>query len=261
MNRTDIPIRFDLHDRTAVLTLRRPEHSNALSLELLGLFTRFLDEIRENARCHILLLKAEGKNFCGGLDLKEAARSHENARTMPFLVVEILAKLRRLPQMVVTVAHGAARAGGGGLVAASDYVVASEDFNIAFPEVRRGLQPVLLFPLLRRRLSSSALGELLLSGQAVDASRAHQLGLVHKVVETGQENAAAEYLVSEFFRADPASVRAAKEMIVRQENAWAKCSLEEELEEGLERHLASWFSPAGREGVAAFLEKREPRWE
>lgn len=240
------------------LTLNRPECSNALSLELLEQFSRHLDNIKTDSCCRTVFLKAKGKNFCGGLDLREAASSDGKARLMPKLVVEILAKLRQLPQIVVTIAQGAARAGGGALVAASDLVIATKDFNIAFPEVQRGLEPILLFPLLRRKLSASALSELLLTGESINADRALQLGLVHQIADDGWErDLAGEYFYS-LLNADWNAVRTAKELILVQETMAAGCSLEKEFAQSLESHLASWFSPSGREGVAAFLEKREP---
>ncbi len=254
-------ILYSRHAEIITLTLNRPERSNALSHDLLKRFSLFLDDIRAESRCSLLLLKAEGKNFCGGLDLKEAALSPENARMMPALVVEILAKLRQLPQIVVSVVHGAARAGGGGLVVASDYVLAAENFTIAFPEVQRGLKPALLFPLLRRKLSSSALSELLLSGGVIEANRARQLGLVHRIIVNGRKNHAADDYIRELFAANLDSVRFAKELILQNETERAGCPLEEEFNTSLERHLESWFSPDGREGVSAFLEKREPQWD
>lgn len=252
-----MPIRFDtISPEIARLTLARPERSNAFSLELLRQFSRRLDEIRTDERVRVLLIQAEGKNFCGGLDLAEASRSGEKARQMPTLVVEVLAKLRRLPQVVLAAAQGAARAGGGALVAVSDLVVAAENFNIAFPEVRRGLEPILLFPLLRRKLSVSALSELLLTGEALSSHRARQLGLVHRIVPDGEEKNAAEEWATKILEGDAAALRTAKELILVQESASAGCSLEEEFRQSLENHLASWHSPSGREGVAAFLEKR-----
>lgn len=242
------------------LTLCRAERSNAFSLELLQHFTDRLDDVRKDSDCRVLVLEAEGRNFCGGLDLAEAALSDENARKMPELVVGILAKLRQLPQVVIAAVHGAARAGGGALVAAADLVVASEDFNIAFPEIKRGLEPVLLFPLLRRRLSGSALSELLLTAEAVDVHRARQLGLVHRIVPAGTENEAAERLAEEIRQSDAASLRTAKELNLVQETVSAGCSLEDEFAQSLENHVRSWNSPAAREGVAAFLEKRRPNF-
>ena len=256
------PIRFfQVSDESVVLTLNRPERSNALSLELLERFSEHIDEIKANSKLRVVFLKAEGKNFCGGLDLKEAAESEAKARRMPALVVEILSKLRKLPQIVVTVAQGAARAGGGALIAASDLVIVTKNFDIAFPEVRRGLEPILLFPLLRRKLSSSALSELLLTGNSVNAERAKQLGLVHKIVDDGREKDITHEFFHSILNADMNAVRTSKELILVHEISTAGCSLEEEFARSLENHLVSWFSPSGREGVAAFLEKRNPKFE
>lgn len=240
--------------------MNRPERSNAFSLALLRELWHRLDDIGGDSEVRILILQAEGKNFCGGLDLAEAAESDEKARIMPKLVVEILAKIRKTPQIVVAAVQGAARAGGGALVAACDLVVASENFNIAFPEVHRGLEPVLLFPLLRRKLSVSALNELLLTAQPIDAVRARQLGLVHHVVDDGRQRDAALELAEKILDADADSLRTAKELIYVHETQLGGCSLEDEFARSYENHVTSWFSASGQEGVAAFLEKRKPNF-
>ncbi len=242
----------------ARLVLNRPKRSNAFSPELLEALSVVLDDLKARPDVRIVLLTAEGKNFCGGLDLALAAESDEKARSMSAAVVRCLTALRHLPQTVITVAQGAARAGGGALIAASDLVVAEESFHIAFPEIHRGLDPILLFPLLRRRLAPSALSELLLTGQAIDAHRAEKIGLVHRIVPAGQGLERAESLADEISRSAPGPLRTAKELILAQETTAAGCPLEVEFTQTLESHLASWQSNSAREGVAAFLEKRPP---
>lgn len=255
-------IRFEkVSEKIVRLTLNRPERSNAFSLELLTQFSDALDEIRADSSCRILVLTAEGKNCCGGLDLSEAAQSDEKARKMPALVVDILAKLHRLPQTVIAAVRGAARAGGAALAVATDLVVASDDFNVAFPEIHRGLEPILLFPLLRRKLSGSALSELLLTGQPIDAYRAWQLGIVHRIVQPGHELEVALKLAEDICKADSGALRTAKELILVNENSLAGCSLEEEFAQSLENHVTSWFSASGQEGIRAFLEKRNPNFK
>lgn len=255
-------IRFEKHSTEIVqLVLNRPDRSNAFSLKLLEQFSKHLDEIRADSQCRVLILTAEGKNFCGGLDLSEAVQSDEKARKMPGLVVEILIKLRRLSLPVIAAVHGAARAGGAALILASDFVVAADDFNLAFPEIHRGLEPILLFPLLRRKLSSSALSELLLTGQPIDSHRAFQLGLVHRIVEADRKLETARKLACEICQAVPDAIRTAKELIFVNENASAGCSLEDEFAQSLESHISSLFSASGQEGVRAFLEKRQANFK
>ncbi len=242
----------------ARITLNRPERSNALSPELLEALSEALARLKARLDIRIVLLAAEGKNFCGGLDLTLASESDEKAKAMSMAVVQCLTALRNLPQMVIAVVQGAARAGGGALMVASDIVVAEETCNIAFPEIHRGLDPILLFPLLRRRLSSSALSELILTGQVVDVHRAKELGLVHRVVSAGQGLTQAENLAAGICRSASGPLRTAKELILAQETTAAGYTLEQEFAQTVESHLISWQSAAAREGVAAFLEKRLP---
>jgi len=237
--------------------LNRTERSNAFSLELLRQFVDELDSLIVNRTVRVLILAAAGKNFCGGLDFYEATRS--DAHLMPSLVVEILAKFRRLPQIVVAAACGAARGGGAALLAAADFVVAADNLSLGFPEVRRGLEPLLLFPLLRRRLNGAGLREMLIPGLPINAERAAQFALVHRIVPLGEEDRQAETLAEEILRGETAAVRTTKEAILAHETELYG-PLEEEFALALESHLVSWQSPAAREGVAAFLEKREPAY-
>ena len=256
---TTVLLRESVSPSVVRLTLNRPERSNAFSLELLRQFVEELDSFAVPSTVRGVILTAAGKNFCGGLDFHEAIRS-DDVRLMSLLVVEILAKLRRLPQIVVAVAHGAARGGGAALLLAADFVVAADDLTIGFPEVRRGLEPLLLFPLLRRRCDGGALREMLIPGLPINAEKAERFGLVHRIVPLDEEKRQTETLVEEILRGETVAVRTAKEAIIAHETELYG-PLEEEFALALESHLVSWQSPAAREGVAAFLEKREPAFE
>ena len=240
------------------LTLNRPERCNAFSTELLRALNEELDFLASDGAVRTLVLSAVGENFCGGLDFYEAVQSDGDVRLMSSLVVEILAKLRRLPQVVIVAAHGAARGGGAALLVAADFVVAADDLTIGFPEVRRGLEPLLLFPLLRRKIGGSALRELLLTGQPIDAAESLRIGLVQRIVPRDEANRQAELLTEEILQGDAAAVRTAKEVILAHETALYG-PLEEEFALALEPHLISWQSDAARKGVATFMEKHEHR--
>ena len=238
------------------LTLNRPERCNAFSTELLRALNEELDFLVGDDVVRVLILSAVGKNFCGGLDFYEAVHSDDAVRLMSSLVVGILAKLRRLPQVVIVAAHGAARGGGAALLVAADFVVAADDLTIGFPEVRRGLEPLLLFPLLRRKIGASTLRELLLTGQPIDAAESLRIGLVQRIVPRDEANRQAELLAEEILQGDADAVRTAKEVILAHETALYG-PLEEEFALALESHLISWQSEPAQKGIVAFLEKRE----
>ncbi len=242
----------------AKIVLNRPERSNAFSLELLKALAALLEKIRETPTIRVVLLTGNGSHFCGGLDLFEAKNAHDQSRELITFIAECLTRFRQLPQMTITAVHGAARGGGGGLVVASDFVIADNTFHLAFPEIHRGLDPILLFPLLRRRLSTSAISELILTGMPINVFRARELGLVQRITETGKAFEAAEEFSHKIIASAASPLRTAKELILAQETAAAGCSLEQEFSQSLENHLTSWQTPEAQEGVNAFLEKRSP---
>ena len=261
----------------ATLTLNRPERCNAFSSELLGQFIDALNAFSRDKNLRVVILRGSGKNFCTGLDLAEAAeftsaelieKSETNDHTwdkelpfqMAFSVSFILTKLCQIPQIIICAPHGYACGGGGGLVAASDLVVAADDFKIMFPELKRGLKPTLLFPLLRRRLSNSALRRLVLTGLPIDAQQAKEFGLVHHVVRPDSLDEMALLLAKEICAGEPETTRFAKQMLQFPEKD-GDLLFQKEMSDAAKQHVKSWYSEAAQEGIRAFLEKRSANWE
>lgn len=173
----------------------------------------------------------------------------------PRLVLELLRQIRLTPKPVVAAVRGAACGGGAGLVSACDFVVADSTFRAVFTETKRGLSPSLLFPFLRRKLPLAALQEFVLTAAPFAASRAVEVGLVQTLVEPDAFDATVAAAVARFLENEPRSLATAKSLF----NA-ALLPTEAELRAGWLEHCRSWASDAGREGIAAFLEKRPPRW-
>ena len=243
-----------------VITLNRPESRNALSSKMLDDFVQILDEIRADSATKVLLIEGSGPGFCSGIDLKEAATSFETAEIMFGRIVDILVRLHALKQTVITSAHGIAFGGGSAIIAVSDIVVAATDLKIATPEVKRGFDPVLLFPLFRRKISDAALRELILVGEPIYASRAKEIGLVQYVVEEQTRQDFAMAIAEKITQNESVAMGNAKLMLNANENMSYQILLEEELQLSLRSHLKSWKTKAAQEGVAAFLEKRKPIW-
>lgn len=173
----------------------------------------------------------------------------------PRLVLELLRQIRLTPKPVVAAVRGAACGGGAGLVSACDFVVADSTFRAVFTETKRGLSPSLLFPFLRRKLPLAALQEFVLTAAPFAASRAVEVGLVQTLVDPDAFDATVAAAVARFLENEPRSLATAKSLF----NA-ALLPTEAELRAGWLEHCRSWTSDAGREGIAAFLEKRPPRW-
>ncbi len=173
----------------------------------------------------------------------------------PRLVLELLRQIRLTPKPIVAAVRGAACGGGAGLVSACDFVVADSTFRAVFTETKRGLSPSLLFPFLRRKLPLAALQEFVLTAAPFDASRAAAVGLVQTLVSPDDFDATVDAAVARFLENEPRSLATAKRLF----NA-ALLPTAAEIRAGWLEHCRAWASDAGREGIAAFLEKRSPRW-
>lgn len=241
----------------SVLSLNRPDRCNSFSMPLLESLSEILRELETNRENRVLIITGTGNSFCGGLDLAEASRNAENAKLMTVYVLDILFRIRSSHAVTIAAANGSAYGGGAGIVAACDLVIAGENLKLAFPEVRRGLKPSLLFPLLKRKLSRAAVAELALLGEAIDANRARDLGLVQGVSKPEETLKNAIELAERICLGERKAVEAAKRMIFE---AYDTMTLIDEMLDAIERHHDSWTSPEAMEGISAFLEKRQPNW-
>jgi methylglutaconyl-CoA hydratase len=169
----------------------------------------------------------------------------------------MLLTLDRLPQAVVGRIHGAAIAGGGGLVAVCDVAIAAEGTQFGFSEVRLGIVPAIISPFVVAKIGFSAARELFVTGVRFDALRAHELGLVHRVVAPAAlDTAVAEY-VAELLTAAPGAVAAAKHLLRELQGRSTETAIEVTSAVIAERRLSS----EGRAGIQAFLSKTTPPWK
>src|SRR5205085_3598930 len=175
-----------------VVTLNRPERCNALSIQLLTELIASIKLASDEIRERILILSGAGAAFCTGLDLKEA-QNQTKAHATADLVAHVHRALNEARPVTIAAVHGAAVAGGAGIMSACDYVVAAEGTKIGYPEARRGLVAGLVLTFLRRQLRERDLRELLFTSELIDAKRALEIGLVNRVVPPNAlENTAQE---------------------------------------------------------------------
>src|SRR3954449_4981017 len=165
----------------SIITLNRPERRNALTIELMTELTAAIATPGADPSQRILILRGAGKAFCTGLDLEEAAIT-EKAHASAEMVGRMLLALANTRLVTIAAVHGAAVAGGAGIMSACDFVIAAERTKIGYPEVRRGLVPGLVMTFLRRQVGERNMRELLFSGESIDAARAKEIGLVNRVV-------------------------------------------------------------------------------
>lgn len=238
-----------------ILTLNRPERRNALSIELLTELCERVEGLAADGESRVLILRGAGPVFSAGLDLKEASNP-ELADRSGKCVERVLGLLRSTSLVTIAAASGGAYAGGAGLVAACDMAVGSDDLQMAFPEVRRGLLPALICAVLRPKVRDGDLRELFLVANTIGAARAHQIGILQRVVPTEQVLEVAKELAEGIVLGGPNAVRWTKELL----NRTIPGEVDPHSPMLAKLHLDARQSAEAKEGFAAFLEKRAPNW-
>jgi methylglutaconyl-CoA hydratase len=238
----------------AVVVLKRAERRNALSIDLLEEFCAAIEGLAGRER--VVILRGAGTVFSAGLDLREAADDALVERSAAG-VGRALDLLRKTPLVTIAAVHGGAYAGGAGLMAACDLVIAAEDSRFGFPEARRGLLPALICDVLRSRVREGDLRDLLLTGETITAARAVQVGLVQRVVPEGKLMEEAQRAAESILQGGPETIRRTKQLLnelFESDGGLSKERLDE-------LHLEARRGEESREGLAAFAEKRAPWWE
>jgi len=239
----------------SVLTLNRPERRNSLTVELLTELTDAIHKAAADPAQRILILRGAGNAFCTGLDLKEAAQL-EKAHASGEMVAKTLVTLAQTRLVTIALVHGAAVAGGAGIMSACDFVIAAEGTKIGYPEVRRGLVAGLVLTFLRRQLRERDLRELLFTSELIDASRAMEIGLVNRVVPPNALESTAQQITASILQGAPQAMSNSKRLI---EQLWSS-SVADDVALALRHHMEARESDEAKEGIAAFLEKRSPNW-
>lgn len=244
----------------ATVALARPEARNALNAALIQELTRCFAELAQEEELRVVVLTGEGPAFCAGADIgymrDTAGFSYEENLEDAWRLAEMFQAVDDLPKPVVAKVRGAAIGGGVGLVAVTDVAVAEEGTRFAFSEVRLGIAPATVAPFVVRRIGHSRARALFLTGERFDAEAARETGLVHEVVVEGDLDSTVEKVVARLLQGGPAAQAAIKEA-VRQIEA---TELPEALGIMTQLIAALRVSEEGQDGLAAFLEKREPRW-
>lgn len=237
------------------LTLNRPEKRNALSIELVEALLAALSAVENEPEQRVVILTGAGPVFCAGLDLAEAAdpgRAHRSAG----LIGQALRRLAESRLVTIAVVRGAAIAGGAGLMTACDFAFAEESAQIGYPETRRGLVAALVMTFLRRQLRERDARRILLTGELFSARHAETIGLVNAALPADQ-------LVPEALRVAGAVLQGGPEAVVRTKQLLAQlwpASLPDDFEKAMKIHLETRQSAEIQEGIAAFREKRPPKW-
>lgn len=237
------------------LTLNRPERRNALTIDLMVELVAAIETAGADRTQRILILRGAGKAFCTGLDLSEVGepgKAHRSAE----MVAKMLLTVSQTRLITIAVVHGAAVAGGAGIMSACDFAIAVERTKFGYPEAKRGLVAGLVMTFLRRQLRERDIRELLFAGELFDAHRAEEIGLINRVVPPNELEAEVQKLTASILQGAPGALASSKRLL---EELWAT-SVPADLDVALSHHLEARESPEAKEGIAAFLEKRPPNW-
>jgi enoyl-CoA hydratase/carnithine racemase len=255
-------VQTHVHQHTGTLVLNRPDKRNALSRQLIADIDEALHDFHSQRQVRAVVVSGAGPAFCAGMDLAEMqatsqetdalARWHDDAA----IYRDLLETMLRFPKPLIATVHGPALAGGLGLVLACDIVLASREAVFGLPEPKRGLVAGVVAPLLAFRIGAGQSAYVLLSASNLDGNDAHRIGLVHEIVKADQLWARANQLAADCAQCAPESLLMTKRML----NEIVGEQLTTQLAAGAGMSATARTTEAAAEGLAAFLEKREPKW-
>lgn len=236
---------------SAVVTLDSPHNRNALSRRLVEELLAHLEAVAADPAARALVLTGTGRTFCAGADLSDPPVSAGRGS-----YADVLRVLWNYPKPVVIALNGHVRAGGFGMVAAGDVVLCVEAATFALTEVRIGVVPAIISVLCLRRMTPVAASRYLLTGEQFDPVAAREAGLVTRVVADGTLDAAVDEVLAGFRLCEPTALRVTRELLRRvpQLDVEAGFTWTQEVSQQM------FASPEAAEGIAAFKEKRPPRW-
>jgi methylglutaconyl-CoA hydratase len=255
------PLDVRIDGPVARVFLARPEVRNAFNDAVIAALTATFARLGDDPALRVVVLGGHGKAFCAGADLSwmraMAGYDWDQNRADAERLAEMLWTIDRCPLPVIGRIQGDCYAGGVGLAAACDVRVAAAGVQFCLSEARLGLLPATIGPYVVRALGESASRRYFTTAERFDAARAQALGFVHEVAQPDALDAVVEGLVATLVDNGPAAVRACKALV----HDVAARPIDEALRADTARRIADVRASAeGREGVASFLEKREPGW-
>ena len=252
-------IRVETDERgVARLVIARPERKNAFDAALIAELISAIARIDRSSRA--VVLQSEGDTFCAGADIEwmrgTAGYSLEQNIADSTALARMFRALYDLEMPLVARVQGAAIGGGAGLVAVADIGVVSTEASFAFTETRLGILPAVVSPYVVRKIGPARATALFVTGSRIDAKRAHEIGLVERVVEPSDLDAAVGRVLEAIRSGGPKAVNAAKRLVREIEGR----RIDEVTDLTVKRIAEIRVSEEGQEGLRAFLERRDPRW-
>lgn len=256
------PLVIEEADGLACVTLNRPERFNALGAQMVTALREYFEALARRSQVRVVILRGEGKHFCAGLDLKEQTaagpRTADEMMRLQHDIRAIMLAMRRCPQPIVGVVHGAASGGGFAIALACDVRLGTPDTRMNAAAVRIGLTggDMGISYFLPRMIGSSAAAEYLLTGRFIEAPRALGLGLLSQVGTRESMDAQARDLASEMLQVPPLALQLTKEGLTHAVDA---PNLESVMAMEDRQQVLCTLGGEFQAGIRAFLDKRPAR--
>lgn len=254
-------IDLEITSRFARIIINRPDRHNALDITMIDAFHGALDKVMENKSIRVLEIRARGVSFCAGADINWMRRMAEYDQASNIADAKRLAslfeKIAFLPIPTIVAVNGPVYGGGIGIVAASDFAIGVAKADFALSEVKLGLIPAVISPYIIQAIGSHSAKRLFLYGGKFDAPEAQRLGLLTQIVAPEDLDKTVNTLTGQLLENAPEAMAGVKELV---QFVGSRPLSREVIDGTSERIAARRASNEGKEGLAAFLEKRTPAW-
>jgi methylglutaconyl-CoA hydratase len=254
-------IDFNTRNGIANITLSRPEIRNAFNEVMIAELTDAFQATEKMEDIRVIILKGEGKSFCAGADLNwmrdVSNYSYEQNYAESYRLSECFYAIYSSPKPTIAVIHGAAIGGANGLLAACDIAVCDNETVFSLSEVKIGIVPACISPYVIKRVGEYGARELMLTGRRINGTEAENYKLVNKSLSSDQIENYVDQMVQMLLTSGPAAISQCKRLIDKVVN---HIDLDEALNYTAQMIAEIRASEEGQEGMAAFLEKRKPKW-
>jgi len=245
----------------ATIILNRPGVRNAIDLQMIREITRTFQMLNSEKGIQIINLTSRGAYFCSGADLnwmKESINQPEEQLTKESLeLAELFRAIWESEAVTISSVKGHIPGGAIGLLAATDFVVAERSATLTFSEVKLGLVPATIAPYVLRKVGFSRASDWMMTGRPIDTTEAREAGLIQRICDDGLLVESTEHLIQELLTHSFKAVKGVKDLLRRLESE----SDPNQVDPYTSRLIAAFrTSSEGQEGMAAFFEKRKPRW-
>lgn len=251
---------YEVRERTAILTLNRPDRRNALSRGLIAAIGEAVERAANDTAARCVIITGAGASFCAGMDLAELQESVAGGvKDTPvwedaWRLASVYDRIYTLPKPTIAAVNGAAVAGGAGLVSVCDLAVSVPEAKFGYPEVRRGLVAAMVLPHLMRHVGERTARYLLLTGELISAEEAARAGFINAVVPAAELMGKATAWSRSLIEGGPSALARTKDLL----RAFSHQALS--IEEAAKASAAPRLTEECKLGLEAFFEKKPAPW-